>query len=360
MDTRRIDAIRKGVGARGLDGFVILPGANMRYLLGFRTKSLERFTAAIFPLSDEPFMIVPKLDEEKARQNCGLKTIFAWLDDEGPEKVLRDAMSSSGLTKSCLGAEGSLTLEISNLIRSVADVEFENISDLLLRGRAVKDEGELGLIRQASRILEKAISAGMEMVEPGIMEKEVAREIGRQIVLNGGEDTGFIAVQSGPNTSLPHYDAGDRAIERGDAMVIDCTCAFRGYYADITRSFMVGGPTEKYCMIYRIVREAQEEAIARVKVGVTCEEIDRHARTIIQEGRYGEYFIHRTGHGLGLQVHEEPWIRAGNKERLAQGMVFTVEPGIYLPGEFGIRIEDDLIVAPDGYEDLTMLSKDLA
>lgn len=358
MHEARLRKVLNDVQAEGLDGLMVLPGPNMTYLTGFTTKSLERFTAAIYPSEGEQFIVVPKLDEEKASKLSTMRKVYAWTDEEGPIETLRRSMKETGLTNGTVGCEGSVTLSIMETVkRAVPGIEFRNVSSLLQKHRVVKDEEEIQRTKEASKILEKAMRSGMETLHEGLTERDVGFHIAQEMIRLGADQAVFCMVQSGPNSAMPHHEAGERKIRNGDAIVIDCVCNYKGYHADITRSLMLGGATDEYGKIYRIVLDAQENAIKSVKPDVSAQAIDGVARQTITRQGYGQFFIHRTGHGLGLEVHEDPHIRQGNPSPVVTNMIFTVEPGIYVPGKFGIRIEDNIIVAKDGCEDITTLPK---
>jgi Xaa-Pro aminopeptidase len=226
--------------------------------------------------------------------------------------------------------------------------------------RAVKDEREVALIREAARIAGEALAAVREMIRPGVREREIALELEYRMRRGGADQVSFeTIVASGANTALPHATPGSRAIADGDCVMVDYGAVYRGYRSDETCTYIVGHASARQEEVYRLVGEAHDRAIRAVRPGVSCGEIDRVARAYLEEAEVGGYFVHGTGHGVGLDVHESPRLAAGREEILQTGMVVTVEPGIYLPGMWGIRIEDTVLVTEGGSERLTRSSKDL-
>ena len=227
--------------------------------------------------------------------------------------------------------------------------------------RACKDETEVSAIRAAVQVCERALADVVAGIRPGMTEAEIAARLVRALLDHGEADVPLRpAVLSGPNSALPHGSPGSRRIAAGDPLLFDFVCTVQGYYADITRTFVVGAePAPWFREIYEVVQQANAAARAAVRPGATCAEIDRAAREVIEAAGYGAYYVHRTGHGLGLEVHEAPSLSAAEEGRLAAGNVVTIEPGIYLPGKGGVRIEDDVLVTGDGCETLTSFSREL-
>lgn len=353
----RVLDITRSLTKRRIEGVLLMPGPNMRYFLGFHTKSWERLTLAVLPTRS---LVVPTLDYEKAKSLSAARQVFHYSDEAGPKEALEEALGELTTTIGSHGVEREFPLWISELLRDVAPgLTLTNVSDSILGMRVVKDADELNLIRRASAAVEKGIVAAKDFVRPDVTETETMFEVERNIIRAGAEETAFCVVQSGANSAMPHAEATSKTIEQGDAVVVDAGAAVEGYHADITRTFFLGEPTDRQRKIYRLVLTAQTRAVECIQEGIPAQEVDRAARRVIDEGGFGEYFIHRTGHGLGLEVHEPPYIRNGNSEHLRPGMVFTVEPGIYLPGKFGVRIEDNIAVKEAGYANLTRLPKNL-
>lgn len=240
-----------------------------------------------------------------------------------------------------------------------ASLEVKETSEIFGKLRSIKSADEIELIKKATGITIKGIKAGIEAIKVGVSELSVAFEIEREIKESGGESVPFCIVLSGENSALPHGSTSSRKIEKGDSVVMDIGATYKGYYADITRTVFVGKAGEEQKRIYNMVLKAQESAVNLVRPKVKACQVDAAARKIIEEAGYGKFFTHRTGHGLGLEVHEEPYISQQNEIALEPGMTFTIEPGIYLPGSFGVRIEDNIVVTVKGKEVLTKMPKDL-
>ena len=279
---------------------------------------------------------------------------------ENPATLLGKVVSELNLTKGTLGIESFLPFKFYKMLKEVApSLEVKEASDIFQKLRSVKSTEEINLMKGAAKIVIKGTKAGIEKVKTGTSELSVAFEIERKIKESGGESVPFCIVLSGENSALPHGSTSKRKIRRGDAVVMDIGATFEGYYADVTRTVFVGEVSQKQRKVYDIVLRAQESAVKFVKPQVKACEVDETARKIITEAGYGEFFTHRTGHGLGLEVHEEPYISQTNETTLEPGMTFTVEPGIYLPNKFGVRIEDDVVVTERGRTVLSKLPKDL-
>ncbi|MGC9179108.1 MAG: M24 family metallopeptidase [Vulcanisaeta sp.] len=341
--TRFIDEVRK----TPIELVVIVSGPNFRYLVGSYIETFERFGALmICPGNNAYSLILPRLDEGKAR-NTGLPYIV-YGDEEGPLNAIKSFISSNCGTVRRVGLEGRATLNYLWILREVIDgFTDSSIDDLLTTMRISKDESELTNIKTAVRAIEEGIKAAHESIRPGMTEVEVAKVIG-EAISGAGAEPRDVLVQSGPHSAIPHWLPSRRRIEVGDVIVIDVTATYNDYYGDLTRTFVVGNPPSDFKLVHNLVRRAHDEAIASVREGVTGAYIDSIARRVITEGGYGQYFIHRTGHGIGLEVHEEPFISQSYDKALLRGSVFTIEPGIYLPNRFGVRLESNIVIMLDG------------
>ncbi len=267
----------------------------------------------------------------------------------------RHAIGRIGFEASALSVEEHIRLR-----GVVPEVALEPLLDGFQSLRAIKDQREIALIREAARIAGEALAAVREMIRPGVREKEIALELEYRMRRGGAEQVSFeTIVAAGTNTALPHATPGCRAIADGDCVMVDYGALFQGYHSDETCTYILGRASARQETVYRLVREAHDRAIGAVRPGVSCGEIDRIARGYLEEAGMDRYFTHGTGHGVGLDVHEPPRLAAGREEILRAGMVVTVEPGIYLPGEWGIRIEDTVLVTDEGSERLTRSAKDL-
>lgn len=358
---KRIEKLRGMAEEHGIDGFFVYSEPNMRYFTGFSALAIERLAAVVIPArAMKPVLIVPKLEEEKAVKFSVFKDIRSYTDAENPAKVVSEVIKELNLTKATLGIESFLPFKFYKMLREAApSLEVKEASEIFGKLRSMKTSSEIELMKKAAAITIKGIKAGIEAIKIGASELSVAFEIEREIKESGGESVPFCIVLSGENSALPHGSTSSRKIKKGDAVVMDIGATYKGYYADITRTVFVEEASEEQKKVYNIVLKAQESAVNFVKPKVKACQVDATARKIIEDAGYGQFFTHRTGHGLGLEVHEEPYISQTNEIELEPGMTFTVEPGIYLPGSFGVRIEDNVAVTARGKEVLTKMPKDL-
>jgi len=330
----------------GIDLAVISPGPNLRYFVGLNIETFERFGALLICVNTSDYsLVLPRLDEGKARATGLPYSVYG--DEEGPLHAIDNFVREcTGIKR--VGFEGRSSINYLWIMRkAIGDFEDVPIDDILTLMRISKDEEELSNIEHAVKAIEEGIRAARESIRPGIMEVDIAKLISDAISSNGA-DPKDILVQSGPNSAIPHWVPSRRRIERGDVVVVDVTATYNDYYGDLTRTMVVGEPPSDFWRVYDIVHRAHDEAIKAVKDGVTGVFVDSVARRVITNGGYGNYFIHRTGHGIGLEVHEEPYISQSYTKPLPRGSVFTIEPGIYLPGRFGVRLESDVAILKDG------------
>jgi Xaa-Pro aminopeptidase len=245
------------------------------------------------------------------------------------------------------------------LVATSSKIRTEDTSNLFSQLRCIKSEQELGMIEKAAGIVAEGIEAGIEFTKPGVTELAISSQIERTIRESGGESVPFCLVLSGANSALPHGETSNRKVSEKDVVLMDVGAVYEGYYGDLTRTVFVGKATKKEKEIYDVVAQAQETAIRCVRPSIKAEEVDAAARKVIEDAGYGKYFTHRTGHGLGLEVHEDPYIVQGNKTMLKPGMAFTIEPGIYFFEKFGVRIEDNMAVSHTKGRMLSRKSKEL-
>jgi Xaa-Pro dipeptidase len=279
--------------------------------------------------------------------------VHPWTDNEGPSGSFRQAAEALSLNGKW-GVEGRTPfLYINNLLRH-AKPELENAEPLLQSIREVKQQSEIMLLKTAARILSKSFLKIPQLLRPGSTELELAQALRETIYSYGAESVDDVLVQSGPFAADPHHLPLDRKVKRNESVVIDISCTYSGYYADITRTF-IPGKDEEFSQLYEKVREANEAAIDESRSGRTVGAVDHSARNLLEQSGLGKYFTHRTGHGLGLEVHEAPYIIAEGKETLQPSMVFTIEPGAYIPGKMGVRIEDDVLTTSNHCDVLTRL-----
>jgi Xaa-Pro aminopeptidase len=339
---------------------VIMSIPNLRYFFNYSGESYERFCCGILSKDgSRSALVVPRLDLAKAEKSAAQAT-FSWTDHENYSGSLSDAMNELGVNGGAIGTELSISMGQMDNIKSVVGASnFVSVSEEISDLRLEKDENEIKSIKNSARILNRAYERIPEFLRPGKREIEVGQEI-RNFLTEKGATCQFCAVQSGKNSAIPHSEVTYKTMERGDLIVIDVSSTnHEGYYADFTRTYSFGKPSEKQREIYAVVKSAQRNACLTSEIGALTKDVDNAARSIISNAGYSNYFFTRTGHGLGLEVHEPPWIKGDNEQELRRGMVFTVEPGIYIPGKFGARIEDNLIIEKERATNLTTLSHEL-
>jgi Xaa-Pro aminopeptidase len=352
-------------GDAGLDALLIGVGSDLRYLTGYAAIPLERLTMLAIRPGQEPVIVVPRLERPAAE--AGLRTpleIWTWEETDDPYGLVTDGLTATGRVAVSDTLIALHLLRIQNALGPRADV---SLASGVLRGlRMIKDADEVRLLWEAAhaadRVVER-IAAGRLV---GRTEADVAREVREALIEEGHETAQFAIVASGPNSASPHHEASDRIIGAGEPIVLDIGGTLGGYGSDITRTLWVTGgddakgPDDRFRHLFAVLHAAQAAATAAVRPGVACEAIDGTARTTIEAEGYGEAFFHRTGHGIGLDGHEDPYLVAGNDLPLRAGMAFSVEPGIYLPGEYGARIEDIVVCGDDGPIVLNEASRELA
>lgn len=366
MTLARIQRLQKQTAQANLDVVAVVPGPNMHYLTGLSFHLSERPTVAFFPTDGLPVLIVPYLEEGKMQNAPYDVRYFTYDDVEGPANAFKQAVEALQLSSKSLGVEGRrmrfLELDLLNRTGSTPP-QISNADSVFAELRMRKDKAELNQMRQAVTIAQQALEATLPMVKPDVTEKALAAELTLQLLRAGSEgELPFVPlVASGPNGANPHHFPSDRALKPGDLVIFDWGAAANSYFSDITRTFAVGGAelAPELERAYEAVQAANQAGREAAKPGATGQDVDRAARAAIKTAGFGDYFIHRTGHGLGLEGHEEPDMKEGATMPLEPGMTFTVEPGVYLPGVGGIRIEDNVVITPTGSESLTTLPRDL-
>ncbi len=358
----RLQRLQQILRKAGLPGIAIVPGPNLRYLTGLSMHQSERLALALFQ-EERGFLVLPALEVPRAREQLTTEMeLLPWSDEEGPEAALRRLRERLRLSGERIGVEerGMRLLEWHALQRAFPLCRGEPSDPLLAELRMLKEPGEIADMRRAAAILEEGLESALEQIRPGMSERQIARAWQWAVSEMGGESYGDLPiVVAGPRGASPHNVPSERPVEQGELVTLDWAAGVNGYYADITRTVALGDPGPERRRIYELVLRANAAGRAAVKPGVAAEAIDQAARRVIVEGGYGPAFLHRTGHGLGLEVHEPPYIVQGNAQPLQAGMTFTVEPGIYVEGLGGVRIEDDLLVTEEGGESLTTMDREL-
>jgi Xaa-Pro aminopeptidase len=370
---RRISAAAAGATAAGLAGLIITPGYDLRYLIGSRAQTFERLTALVIPATGgqersdpgkstggqersypgttigEPVVVLPRMElaalRESAAADLGL-VVRDWVDGEDPYRCVADVLGCGPVATAVTDSMPALhLLPLADVLGVVPVLATGVLAGL----RMVKDPAEIDVLRIAGAAIDRVHARIPQFLAPGRTEAEVAADITEAIVAEGHSEAAFVIVGSGPHGADPHHECSDRVLQPGDIVVVDIGGPVEpGYNSDSTRTYSLGKPSAEIAAQYAVLQRAQAAAVASVRPGVTAEQVDAAARDVLAEAGLAEYFVHRTGHGIGLSVHEEPYIVAGNNLPLAEGMAFSVEPGIYLPGQWGARIEDIVIVTAEG------------
>jgi Xaa-Pro aminopeptidase len=340
--TTRIERALAAAQERGLTGVLATAGPDLLYLAGHTPPfATERLTLLAVQAGRDPVLVAPELERP---DGLGIEVV-TWADGEDPYAATAAVLDPAG--RFAL-SDGCWALHVLGLQEALPGVRFSSMTAALPLLRAVKDADELDRLAAAGAAADAAFLDLVELRFGGRREVEVAADLAALLREHGHDRVDFTIVASGPNAADPHHDAGERTIEEGDVVMLDFGGRLKGYGSDCTRVVHVGEPAAEAVGIHELVRAAQQAGVDAVAPGVTCEEVDRAARRVIADAGLGERFIHRTGHGIGLEGHEPPYLVAGERLALEPGMCFSVEPGVYLPGRFGVRIEDVVAVTPDG------------
>jgi Xaa-Pro aminopeptidase len=340
--------------SRGLDSLLVTPSPDFAYLLGYRPPNLERLTCLVVPAQGEPRLVVPRLEAPLARHQLGELAdeveVLAWDETDDPFQVVHALVATDAMR---VGVQDQMWARFVLRLRAVLDpVELVVAGPAMAALRRVKDAEEIERLRAAGTAADEAMRAITEEKLSGRTEAEVSARIRVLLLEAGHQAADFAIVASGPNAASPHHEPGNRTIGAGDAIVLDIGGTLDGYCSDTTRTAFVGEPPADFRALFEVLHEAQLAACDAVVPGIAAEEVDRAARDVIADAGYGEQFIHRTGHGIGMETHEEPYIVSGNAEPLRAGEAFSVEPGIYVDGAWGARIEDIVLVTDGGGERL--------
>jgi Xaa-Pro aminopeptidase len=361
----RLAAAAQAAGDAGLDALLVTPGADLRYLVGYDALPLERLTCLVVPTSGIPTLVVPLLERAAAVASGAENSVAIATHGETDDafdlvgRLINDAL---GRDPSAIAVADRMWAEQVLRFRSVLPKAEQRLAGEVLRPlRIRKRPDEIDALRRAGQAIDRVHQRMGEWLRPGRTEAEVGRDIAEAIVAEGHESVNFVIVGSGPNGASPHHHVSERTIEAGDPVVIDIGGTMPdGYCSDCTRTYVAGGsaPSE-FADYYAVLLEAQRASCSSVRPGVSAQSVDAAARDVIAAAGYGELFIHRTGHGIGLEEHEDPYIVAGNDLTLEPGMCFSIEPGIYSAGNHGARIEDIVVVTDDGVERLDTIERDL-
>jgi Xaa-Pro aminopeptidase len=361
--TPRVRRARLGEAARsagrvGLDALIITPSADLVYLAGYDPPPLERLTCLVVRPGRSPVLVVPALERALA-QEAGvgdMAELVAWAETDDPYSLVARIVGK-GRRLGC--SDRMWAVHLLGLQRAIRGARSVAASNVLGPLRAVKDDQELGLLKRAARYADETFGRLLQSRLETLTERQVAGRLKELLLETGHDSVAFTIVGSGPNGASPHHEPGGREIQAGDAVVLDFGGRTGGYCSDMSRTVAVTRAPPELPPVHEVVREAQEEAFQAVHPGVPAQEVDRAARRVIEREGFGDLFLHRTGHGIGLEEHEPPYIVEGNRDPLRPGMCFSIEPGIYLPGDFGVRIEDIVTVTDDGPQRLNHAPRDL-
>jgi Xaa-Pro aminopeptidase len=354
---RRTERVRERLRDRGAGALVLPPGTNLRYLAGYAGEQSERHFLLFVPATGEPTLFVPELEAADARAATWVPDVRTWRDDGDPRVALGELVEDLDLDgeRVLLGDRLWATF-VRDLRNALPEATFGLASEVLAPLRRRKDDAELDALRQAAGMADAVVGTLRAMGDEAVgrTERELAREVADLLVGEGGDSEAFgTVVAAGPNGARPHHAPGDREIRPGDPVVLDFGTTVEGYPSDVTRTLVFGGePTDRFREVHRVVREAQAAGVDAVEPGRPAAAVDAAVRGVVEAAGYGDAFVHRTGHGVGLDVHEEPYVAGNSEATLEPGMVFSVEPGVYLDGEFGVRVEDLVVVTDDGCERL--------
>jgi Xaa-Pro aminopeptidase len=359
----RLSQTRAAVAAGGLDALLVTPGPDLRWLTGYDALPLERLTALVVPADGEPFLLAPGLEvpavQASAVPSLGIEVI-GWAETEDPYAVVAARLPS---VRRVALANRMWAEQVLRFRAALPGAEQTLASDVLADLRMRKTPDEVDALRRAGAAIDRVHSRMAEFLVPGRTEREAGREIAAAILAEGHETVDFVIVGSGPNGASPHHEVGDRVLDRGDVVVVDIGgTTEEGYCSDCTRMYTLGDPPPDFLTYFSVLHQAQLAACAHARPGVTAESVDAAARDVITAAGFGDNFVHRTGHGIGVETHEEPYIVEGSTRVLEAGMAFSIEPGIYLPGRHGARIEDIVVATDDdggGIERLNVTDRDV-
>ena len=364
MISPRLSKLSQSLRTYGLDALALNPSPSLVYLTGLHFHLMERPILAFFTADSAPVLVLPELEMLKVKNLPFEFATFPYGETpDGWDKVFLEAGRSLGLEDKRIGIEPlhMRVLEFSKVKIIAGQTECPDATRVVGQLRICKQADEVAAMVRAVRVAQAALEATIPSIKVGVTEKEIAAELVVQLLRHGSQsDMPFAPIVSGgPNGANPHAVPSDRKLRTGDLLVVDWGATVDGYFSDLTRTFAVGKVDDEYRKIHQIVLEANIAGRAAAQPGVPCAQVDRAARTVIEKAGYGQFFTHRTGHGIGMEAHEDPYIRGENMQLLEPGMTFTVEPGIYLPELNGVRIEDNIVISESGAECLSDMPREL-
>ncbi len=357
--TSRLDRVRARMEEAGVDALLLSLGADLPWLTGYEAMPLERLTMLVLPADgDNPTLVVPRLEAPRVAERSDF-VVRPWGETEDPVAVVAGLV---GARRRLAISDRAWATFLIGLQSAVPDASWRRASDVTSPLRAVKDAEEIEALRAAAQAADRVAAQLLAGEIPliGRKEAEVSADLGRRLRAEGHDKVNFAIVGSGPNAASPHHEPGDRIIHAGESVVCDFGGTMNGYCSDITRTVFTGSePPAEFRELYDVLQRAQSASVAAATVGTTCENVDAAARIVIAEAGYGDLFIHRTGHGIGLEEHEDPYLVSGNSAPLVAGHAFSIEPGIYVAGRHGARIEDIVVATASGPDSLNITNHDL-
>jgi Xaa-Pro aminopeptidase len=361
LDADKVRKVARILSTKEIDAFLLGPSTDLEYVSGLKMAECERFKGMFILANGDVFCVVPHIYLEEFEKELPESTpVYVWEDQDWFYPELAKAFRDYGL-------EGK-QLAVNDGVRAVDAVEIQERHDMqLVNGwhllddmRIKKNSEEVELLRHAGEIADATLEDLLSFIRPGMTEKQIRKQLLELFEEHGAQGLSFDPIVArGPNASMAHYNRTDGVLQERDSLLIDFGCRYRGYCSDMTRTFFLGEPSEEERRLYEIVRRSQEAGEEAVRPGVPAEEVDRAARKVIEDAGYGEYFNNRVGHGIGMAVHEAPFIMEGNKRLLEPGMSFSIEPGIYIPGRIGIRIENIVVVTDGGCRPMNVFPREL-
>jgi Xaa-Pro dipeptidase len=364
MSSSRLDKLTASLRASGLDAVALNPGPTLKYLTDVSFHLMERPVVLLVAPGQVPALVLPELEMLKVGLFPYKVQPFAYGENPSEwEAAFRKAAQALGLDGKRIGVEPRQMrlLEFRYIKAGAPEADYPDASDVLSELRLRKDKVEVEAMRRAVQIAQSALEATLPLIKIGMTEKELSAELVMQLLRLGSDPEMPFApiVSGGPNSANPHASPTDRKLQSGDLLVVDWGAAYNGYISDLTRTFAVGQVDAEYEKIHKIVQEANAAGRAAAKPGAPCADVDKAARAVIEKAGYGKYFTHRTGHGIGMEGHEDPYMRGDNMQILEPGMAFTVEPGIYLPERNGVRIEDNVVITENGADVLSDMPREI-
>lgn len=362
----RLEKARRLMTEQKIDALMLAGGTSLEYFTGMKWGNSERLLAVVIPAKGAPFLVTPKFEEERALEQAHMgplgkeATVYAWEEHENPYVFFAKGLKDRGLSAATIGVEETVRFQFSDGAAHIPQVRTTSGTPITAGCRIVKDAHELALMRHASAVTLKAYEAAYRSLKEGMTQDDFAELV--QLAHRRLGYSGSAGVQVGKFSALPHGSATPQTVQEGSILLIDGGCKVEGYSSDISRTFVLGKATQRMKDVFEIEFKAQSAALAAAKPGVPCEAVDAAARKVIVDAGFGpdyKFFSHRVGHGMGMDGHEWPYLVRGNTLPLAPGMVFSDEPGIYIPGEFGIRLEDDMVITETGAELFTPQSESL-